>query len=95
MLQKVLGPALDEIPGVDGQDIEIVGGVQGLLLGYSKVVFSVANAAVVFDVEVKFWQVEVWAERSRLAVVVDRDPHLVDEWNSVLIECGRYLSFAF
>jgi len=95
VLQEVFGPALDEIPGVDGQDIEIVGGVQGLLLGYSKVVFSVANAAVVFDVEVEFWQVEVWAERSSLAVVVNRDLHLVDEWDLVLIECGRYSSLAF
>ena len=74
--------------------MQIVGGIGGFLVGCSDIVVLVADAAVVFDVEVEFGKVEVGAKDSNLAIVVDADPLLVDEWDAVVIERARYVTFS-
>jgi len=74
--------------------VQIVGGIGGFLDGSSDVIVLVADAAVAFDVEVEFGKVEVGAKDSNLAIVVDADPLLVDEWDAVVVERTRYVPFA-
>ena len=74
--------------------MQIVGGIGGFLDGCSDVIVLVADAAVVFDVEVEFGKVEVGAKDSNLAIVVDGDPLLVNERDAVVVERACYVPFA-
>ena len=60
-----------EVPRVEGQNTDIVCGVECLLLLGTGIVFWVADASIVFDVEVEFRQVEIGMERSGFSVLVD------------------------
>ena len=92
--EEVIGPVFNEVPRVERDDVQVVDGIGGFLDGSSDVIVLVANATVVFDIEVEFGKVEVWAERSCLAIVVDGDLLLVDERNAVVVERARYVPFA-
>ena len=74
--------------------MQIVGGVGGFLDSSSDVIVLVANAAVVLDIKVEFGKVEVGAEGSVFAIVVDGDPWFVHEWDAVVVERARYVTFA-
>jgi hypothetical protein len=93
-LEKVIGPVLNKVPWIERDNVQIVGGIGGFLDGCSDVIVLVADAAVVFDVEVEFGKVEVGAKDSNLAIVVDADPLLVDEWDAVVVERARYVPFS-
>jgi hypothetical protein len=85
---------LNKVPGIERDNVQVVGGIGGFLDGSSDVIVLIANAAVVLDVEVEFGKIEVGAKGSNLAIVFDGDPWFVDEWDAVIVECARYMFFA-
>ena len=92
--EEVIRPVLNEVPWIERDNVQVVGGIGGFLVGCSDVIVLVADAAVVLDVEVEFGKVEVGAEDSNLAIVVDGDPLFVDEWDAVVVERARYVPFS-
>ena len=54
----------------------------------------VRDASEILDVHVLLWEIEVWAERVRSAVVLKVDLGLVDKLDSVLTERIRNLQFS-
>ena len=66
-------PLVDKVPWVKGDDMESVRGIGLCLCSRAGIVISVSDSAIILDVHVVSWKIEVWQEPAHFSTGVEVD----------------------